>query len=68
MSRERAELVEADLRRQVLRVCLGEIRRCRLFLLVLLGDRSGWVPPAGRIAAAARGALCGESAAYFTDD
>jgi tetratricopeptide (TPR) repeat protein len=31
---------------QVLKVCLAEIRRCRPFLIVLLGDRYGWVPPA----------------------
>ena len=39
---------------QVLKVCLAEVRRCRPFLIVLLGDRYGWVPPAERIAAAAR--------------
>jgi tetratricopeptide (TPR) repeat protein len=38
---------------QVLKVCLAEVRRCRPFLIVLLGDRYGWVPPAGRITAAA---------------
>jgi hypothetical protein len=38
---------------QVLKVCLGEVRRCRPFLIVLLGDRYGWVPPKERIAAAA---------------
>ena len=39
---------------QVLKVCLAEVRRCRPFLIVLLGDRYGWVPPAERITAAAR--------------
>ncbi len=39
---------------QVLKVCLAEVRRCRPFLIVLLGDRYGWVPPAERIEAAAR--------------
>ena len=39
---------------EVLKVRLGEVRRCRPFLLVLLGDRYGWVPPAERISAAAR--------------
>src|SRR4030095_16065428 len=39
---------------QVLKFCLGEVQRCRPFLIVLLGDRYGWVPPAERIAAAAR--------------
>ena len=38
----------------VLKVCLDEIKRSRPFLLVLLGDRYGWVPPEDRIAAAAR--------------
>jgi tetratricopeptide (TPR) repeat protein len=33
----------------VLKVCLAEIDRSRPFLLVLLGDRYGWIPPAGRI-------------------
>jgi tetratricopeptide (TPR) repeat protein len=38
----------------VLKVCLDEVRRSRPFLLVLLGDRYGWVPPEERMAAAAR--------------
>ncbi|MCX6876235.1 MAG: DUF4062 domain-containing protein [Verrucomicrobia bacterium] len=33
---------------------LEEIKRSRPFLLVLLGDRYGWVPPAARLKAAAR--------------
>jgi len=37
----------------VLKVCLGEIRKSRPFLLVLLGDRYGWVPPADRMPQAA---------------
>src|SRR5580692_12124446 len=37
----------------VLKVCLDEVRRCRPFLIVLVGDRYGWVPPAERIRAAA---------------
>src|SRR5439155_26698150 len=28
----------------VLKVCLAEIKRSRPFLIVLLGDRYGWVP------------------------
>src|ERR1700733_9681715 len=40
-----------DLR--VLKVCLAEVRRCRPFLLVLLGDRYGWIPPDDRVRAAA---------------
>ena len=50
-----ASLTEGEARElQVLKVCLAEVRRCRPFLIVLLGDRYGWVPPADRIAAAAR--------------
>jgi hypothetical protein len=33
----------------VLKVCLDEIERCRPFLLVILGDRYGWTPPAHRM-------------------
>lgn len=36
----------------VLKVCLDEIERCRPFLLVILGDRYGWTPPAHRMQAA----------------
>jgi tetratricopeptide (TPR) repeat protein len=39
---------------QVLKVCLDEVRRCRPFLIILLGDRYGWVPPVDSIGAAAR--------------
>jgi tetratricopeptide (TPR) repeat protein len=39
---------------QVLKVCLDEIERSRPFLIVLLGDRYGWVPPEARLAAAAQ--------------
>lgn len=50
-----ASLQDAEMRElQVLKVCLGEVQRCRPFLIVLLGDRYGWVPPPERIAAAAR--------------
>jgi hypothetical protein len=39
-------LQEGDARElHVLKVCLWEVRRCRPFLIVLLGDRYGWVPP-----------------------
>jgi tetratricopeptide (TPR) repeat protein len=38
---------------QVLKVCLAEVQRCRPFLIVLMADRYGWVPPAERIKAAA---------------
>ncbi|MBN1453170.1 MAG: tetratricopeptide repeat protein [Anaerolineales bacterium] len=37
---------------QILKVCLAEIERSRPFLLVLLGDRYGWVPGSDRIEAA----------------
>src|SRR5579859_4466245 len=42
---------DADARElQILKVCLAEVRRCRPFLIVLLGDRYGWVPPAATVA------------------
>jgi tetratricopeptide (TPR) repeat protein len=37
----------------VLKVCLAEVARCRPFLIVLLGDRYGWVPPPDRARTAA---------------
>jgi hypothetical protein len=49
---------------QVLKVCLDEVRRCRPFLIVLLGDRYGWVPPAERLAAAAAEAGFGGDLAH----
>jgi len=33
----------------VLKVCLDEIERCRPFLVAILGDRYGWVPPPERM-------------------
>jgi len=36
----------------VLKVCLEDVRRCRPFLVVLVGDRYGWVPPTARADAA----------------
>ena len=36
----------------VLKVCLDEIDRCKPFLIGLIGDRYGWVPPAERMKAA----------------
>jgi hypothetical protein len=62
-----ASLEESQQRElQVLKVCLAEVRRCRPFLIVLLGDRYGWVPPAERMEAAAteegfRGDVAGRS-------
>jgi len=51
------ETAEADSERlceqQILKVCLQEIDRSRPFLMVLLGDRYGWVPEEDRIRAAA---------------
>ena len=38
---------------QVLKVCLAEVKRSRPFLIALIGDRYGWVPPEARIKAAA---------------
>jgi len=38
---------------QVLKVCLDEVKRSRPFLIGLLGDRYGWIPPEARIRAAA---------------
>jgi hypothetical protein len=37
----------------VLKVCLDEIRRSRPFIIVLLGERYGWVPDAARMQTAA---------------
>lgn len=49
-----ASIAEGEARElQVLKVCLTEVKRCRPFLIVLLGDRYGWVPPPDRIEAAA---------------
>ena len=44
---------------RVLKVCLEDVRRCRPFLIVLMGDRYGWVPPIERARAAA------EEAGFF---
>jgi hypothetical protein len=38
----------------VLKVCLDEIKRSRPFLLALLGDRYGWMPPTDHMTAAAQ--------------
>lgn len=45
----------------VLKVCLEEIRRSRPFLIVLLGDRYGWVPPPERVEAAT------QEAGFYTE-
>jgi len=52
---------EAAREHLVLKVCLEEIQRIRTFLIVLLGDRYGWVPPEERMAAAV------EEAGFATD-
>ena len=49
-----ASLHDAQIRElHVLKVCLAEVARCRPFLIVLVGDRYGWVPAPERIRAAA---------------
>ena len=44
---------EGERERRVLKVCLAEVERSRPFLIALLADRYGWVPPEDRMAAAA---------------
>jgi hypothetical protein len=45
---------EHDKELLILKVCLAEIKRSRPFLIGLLGDRYGWLPPPERIRAAAQ--------------
>ncbi len=47
------ELESEEGSRKVLSVCLEEIDRCRPYMLVILGDRYGWIPDQGLIADAA---------------
>ena len=47
---------EAARELEVLRVCLEEVKRTRPFLIGLIGDRYGWIPPEQNIQAAARAA------------
>src|SRR5262249_39074529 len=55
MGVETVELAsEEEKELQVLKVCLDEIERSRPFLIVLLGDRYGWVPPESRMKTAAQ--------------
>jgi hypothetical protein len=59
---------EASLGQRAMEVCLAEIRRCREItprpnLLVLLGNRYGWVPPPPRIPKAEFDQIKGEVAA-----
>ena len=52
---ETAELGTEEARELlVLKVCLEEIQRSRPFIIVILGDRYGWVPPPERMETAAR--------------
>lgn len=44
------ELESEDGARKVLSVCLEEIDRCRPYMLVILGNRYGWIPDPGLIA------------------
>jgi len=45
--------VEMEKEIHVLKVCMKEIERSRPFMIVLLGDRYGWIPPVDRVKAAA---------------
>ncbi len=49
-----SEADEEAKQRLVLKVCLAEIERSRPFLIALIGDRYGWVPPLERMQAAAQ--------------
>ncbi len=52
---ETAELGSEEARELlVLKVCLNEIERSRPYMIVLLGDRYGWRPPAERMVRAAQ--------------
>ncbi len=52
---ETRDLADDHLKQElVLKVCLEDVARCRPFLIVLIGDRYGWVPPIERARAAAR--------------
>ena len=60
---------ESAREQQVLKVCLSEARRCRPFVIVLLGDRYGWVPPDERVTpAAAEEGLVGDIAGSSVTD
>jgi len=52
---------EAAFEAQVLKVCLEEVKRSRPFLVGLLGDRYGWVPPRERVEAAVEEAAAAEA-------
>jgi hypothetical protein len=44
MRDERGIAEEQSTRKETLKLCLDEIRACRLFFIGLLGGRYGWVP------------------------
>lgn len=48
--------------RKVLTVCLDEIQKCRPYMIVLLGDRYGWIPDESLIADAMERAGMGRTA------
>lgn len=47
---------QAEREMRVPKVCLDEINRSKPFLVAILGDGYGWIPPASRIEAAAQDA------------
>jgi tetratricopeptide (TPR) repeat protein len=54
---------ESAREQKILKTCLAEVERCRPYLIVLLGDRYGWVPPVDQLSvAAAEVGLSGEIA------
>lgn len=48
-------LDEEERSRKVLTVCLDEIERCRPYMLIMLGDRYGWIPEAAAMQEAIAG-------------
>ena len=43
------ELSEEESAVKIIQVCFNEIDKSRLYMIVLLGDRYGWIPDADRI-------------------
>ena len=41
-----ADLNSEESAQKVLNVCLEEVQRCKPYMIVFLGERYGWVPPA----------------------
>ncbi|NLD98036.1 MAG: DUF4062 domain-containing protein [Synergistaceae bacterium] len=56
-----SESEEAQREEHILKVCLDEIERSKPFLVVLLGDRYGWIPPPERMRFAASSAGLAET-------